>query len=195
MTATKTLHIAWTVDDGPTPHTPAMIKNFNAPNRPATWYIVRDRLNASNIAMYRDLQAAGHEIAIHGLHATQNHLSWFPGTAQTKPSYDDMCNALQDLVDFHGYLVKNGINIKFVRVPYGLQTELIYNLKNAGMSDAKAKDANKIIDGKVQASDSNMYHIVNNNFKSLKSTLSSLNLQLWGGSSSGGISRQSWEAE
>ena len=57
------LHLAWTLDDGPTSATPRMIQNFG-PGKPATWFVQYSRLNLtpSFLDTYRGLIAQGHEV-------------------------------------------------------------------------------------------------------------------------------------
>jgi len=197
MVNQKIWHVAWTVDDGPTPHTSAMAENFPGKTRPATWYIVRDRLTKSNMCIYRRLQDEGHEIAIHGLHPTQNHLSWFPGQPPNKKfeTYQDFSTAMDDLESFYEYLMENGFFVNFVRAPYGLNTEVLWALKKEGQSKAALKDAHNVIKGRVSPTDPPAMHKVAANMGKLRTKLKELNLHLWGGDPGGNIYNKSWEFE
>lgn len=197
MANQKTWHVAWTVDDGPTPHTLGMADNFPGKSRPATWYIVRDRLTKSHMCFYRRLQDQGHEIAIHGLHPTQNHLSWFPGKPSNKKygTYQNFSAAMDDLESFYEYLMENGFFVNFVRAPYGLNTEILWALKRGGQDKAALKDAHNVIKGRVSVSDHPAMHKVAANLRTLKDKLKSLDLHLWGGDPGGNIYNKSWEFE
>lgn len=89
-----TVHIAWTIDDGPTVNTirmnTEMVEAVVAERRslkisvpqvdnlvPATWYIQRDTYERHRNSL-KALQDEGDEIAIHSFHPTKNHCEWFP---------------------------------------------------------------------------------------------------------------------
>lgn len=195
--AEKTLHIAWTVDDGPTPYTNAMIKVFTSKKIPATWYIQRNKLTNSQIPTYLNLQnAKGHEIAIHGIHAKRDHLSWFP--SKKKPSYASINEALDDLEEFHKELKDAGLKTKFIRVPYGLMTELSHLMSKRGRTWENNAAMQKDVRGVISATNSDKSEAVQQtmrDLRTLKTTIEKLGLHLWGGASSDSISAQSWEAE
>jgi peptidoglycan/xylan/chitin deacetylase (PgdA/CDA1 family) len=190
-----TLHIAWTVDDGPTNFTRKMAANFllKGKNRPATWFIVRDRLTAKNIGIYKDLQSRGHEIAIHGLHETNNHLSWLPSASID--SYKDFNEALLDLGKFQKELNSQGLRTRFVRLPYGLFTELVHSLKIKGMKKNVMTTARNIVKQKISPKGAAPANMVADEFNKLRNKLKDLGLILWGGSNNGSISNNSWEFE
>lgn len=154
-----TLHLAWTIDDGPTDLTDAMKVHFPDSHRPATWFITYDNLNKRPdfVKKYLTWQnELGHEIAIHGVHAKRNHLSWFPsadGTKENKKleSYDSIEDAMVDLEKFHAFLIDKGFKVRFVRLPYGLISELMSYLRKRGVdvdSQSLDKMARDIIAGK-----------------------------------------------
>lgn len=192
-----TLHIAWTADDGPTKFTRKMAANFllNGQNRPATWFIVRDRLTAENIGIYKDLQNRGHEIAIHGLHKKDNHLSWLPSASID--SYKNFNEALLDLGKFQKELNNQGLRTRFVRLPYGLFTELVHSLKVKGMKNHLKSEvtARKIIKQNISPKGNAPENMVADEFNKLRNKLKDLGLVLWGGRNDGGISVNSWEFE
>ncbi|MDY6991164.1 MAG: hypothetical protein SVR94_00970 [Pseudomonadota bacterium] len=161
--------------------------------RPATWYIVRDELTTNSLGIIRKLQDEGHEIAIHGLHETKNHLSWLP--SHKKPSYSSVNEALVDLKNFRDFLASKGITVKFVRLPYGLLTEVVHNLEKLGLTQDTGKTARKIISGQISPQGETVASKVAKNFADLKTEIQQLGLHLWGGSKNGSISVQSWEAE
>ncbi|VAW60096.1 hypothetical protein MNBD_GAMMA11-1183 [hydrothermal vent metagenome] len=189
------LHVAWTVDDGPTRFTQQMANNFllNGQNRPATWFIVRDRLTSDKTGFYKYLQNKGHEIAIHGLHKKDNHLSWLPSGSLA--SYKNLSTALQDLEKFQRELQNRGLHARFVRLPYGLFTELIHSLKVKGMKKSQATAARNIIKAKISITGTAPENRVAKEFDILRSKLKDLGLILWGGRNNGGISANSWQYE
>ncbi|VAW68869.1 hypothetical protein MNBD_GAMMA10-1179 [hydrothermal vent metagenome] len=191
----NTLHVAWTVDDGPTQFTQQMRKNFQlkGQNRPATWFIVRDRLTSEKTGFYKMLQNEGHEIAIHGLHKKNNHLSWLPSASLD--SYENLDAALRDLEKFHLELQNQGLQVKFVRLPYGLFTELVHSLKVKGMNKNRLTAARNIIKARTATTGTAPENQVAREFSLLQNKLKDLGLILWGGRKDGGISANSWQYE
>ncbi len=188
----QTLHIAWTVDDGPTKHTNDMVDVFKERGIPATWYIQRNNLTKPWLPIYQKLQNAhGHEVAIHGIHQKKDHLSWFPSSKL--PSFESMDSALEDLGEFYNELKTAGLRVKFIRLPYGLFTEINQRLVMAGAKTGVADKARDIIKG--QAGDTGPTQTVAKEFKSLQAEIKKLGLHLWGGASTDKVSVQSWEAE
>ena len=159
-----TLHLAWTVDDGPSQFEDEMISAFKSAGAkpiPVTWYIQLDRLMASPGALetYKELvKSSGHEIGLHGVSAAANHIKWFPSTDKDKnPSYRTVEEAIEGITKFQNYLNEQGISVKFVRAPTGLVSELESYLTKLGYTgvpkqelvetDNKLKEVEKKIDG------------------------------------------------
>lgn len=144
------LHIAWTVDDGPTPNTDKMLSVFNDTLKepiPATWFIQFDYLTQKNrLAFYKNLQdKKKHEIAIHGVSTVVNHIHWFPSSKfQSFPSVDE---ALEGIAIFNKYLSDNGIQARFVRAPTGLHSELSSYLNKLKVEGNTYQIARNIIKG------------------------------------------------
>jgi hypothetical protein len=142
-----TLHLAWTVDDGPTKFEGEMMKVFESAGAkpiPVTWYIQLDRLLASPGALekYKKLvDKNGHEIGLHGVSATANHIKWFPSTDKDEnPSYRTVEEAVEGITNFQKYLNEKGISVKFVRAPTGLVSELESYLKKLGYTGVPKQD-------------------------------------------------------
>jgi peptidoglycan/xylan/chitin deacetylase (PgdA/CDA1 family) len=148
-TSKDLVRVAWTIDDGPSPTgTPAMKEALAG--IPATWYVQRSRVEA-NPDGYRELleaQKCGSEIAIHNPHPENEHADWFPAS-ENAPGIEVM---LAHCADFVGRLRANGIKVDFVRLPYGLATELYRFMtgrgfqgdKNAGWLVARAKTEDEV---------------------------------------------------
>jgi len=172
-----------------------MRKNFQlkGQNRPATWFIVRDRLTSEKTGFYKMLQNEGHEIAIHGLHKKNNHLSWLPSASLD--SYENLDAALRDLEKFHLELQNQGLQVKFVRLPYGLFTELVHSLKVKGMNKNRLTAARNIIKARTATTGTAPENQVAREFSLLQNKLKDLGLILWGGRKDGGISANSWQYE
>lgn len=145
------LHLAWTVDDGPSPYEKEMISVFasaGAKPIPATWYIQYDRLLATPgaLEMYKNLvSSSGHEIALHGVSATANHIKWFP-SADKDPAYPTVSEAIEGIREFKNYLSERGIPVKFVRAPTGLVSELASYLRKLdykGVSQKELEETDK----------------------------------------------------
>ena|SRR5271157_4196179 len=159
-----TLHLAWTVDDGPTKFEDEMVSVFKSTGAkpiPVTWYIQLDNLMATPGALekYKELvKSSGHEIGLHGVSAAANHIKWFPSTDNDEnPSYRTVEEAIEGITKFQKYLNEKGISVKFVRAPTGLVSELESYLRKLGYTGApkqeivetenKLKEVEKKIDG------------------------------------------------
>jgi len=142
-TPTPTLHLAWTVDDGPTSFTDAMIDVFatTIPKKPipATWFVQWDYLEQrpKYYGVYCRLQDdAGHEIGIHGASTIANHIHWFPTDKPGVAAFPDIGQALEGIDAFKHALEEKGILAKFVRAPTGLLSEVAAYLRKLGIKDA-----------------------------------------------------------
>lgn len=199
----RIIHVAWTMDDGPTPATPQM--KATIADRPTTWFIMRNQLGTGtdetrNLNDLKDLQAKGHEIAIHSSHPTQAHVAWFPvEVAPAVPkAYATVAEAMAHLTEFVKLLKDNGIQPKFVRMPGGEITEVSAYLKDKGVSDAKQRSelGRKILKQESVSAEAAGVQEVAADYNTIRATLDALGLKLWGGSAAGPmISAQSWEAE
>ena len=136
----KIVYISWTFDDGPSSVTEDMEKKAPVPG---TWFIMRDRIKAGDLAKLKKKQDGGQEFGIHGVHATKNHVEWFPGPGDGH--YDDIHTAIADLEVFLGDVRKAGITIRFVRVPGGLESEIQNYLAFLGVAANKAGPVAKAI--------------------------------------------------
>jgi len=140
-----TLHLAWTVDDGPSPYEDEMAGVFASAGEkpiPVTWYIQLDRLLAAPGALekYKQLvSSSGHEVGLHGVSATANHIKWFP-SADKNPAYRTVDEAIDGITKFKNYLRVRGIPVKFVRAPTGLVSELESYLKKLGYTGVPKKE-------------------------------------------------------
>jgi len=149
---TATLHLAWTVDDGPSKHTDKMMSVFKTAGAkpiPVTWFIQWDQLAKFSGALekYKQLvMKSGHEVGLHGVSATANHIKWFPSADEKKPAYKSVKHAIEGIKKFQGYLAKQGIAVKFVRAPTGLVSELssyLIKLGYTGVPEAQLEDTKK----------------------------------------------------
>jgi hypothetical protein len=199
----KVIRLAWTMDDGPTPATSEMKKKLG--DIPTTWFIMRNQLGSgatqtTNLNDLKDLEAKGHEIAIHSSHPDQAHVSWFPVkvAAEVPKAYNDVSEATAHLTEFTKLLRDNGLHPKFVRLPGGLASELSAYLKAKGVADEALRDTlvRKIARQESVAGESEGVRKVAADYDTIRTTLDTLKLNLWGGSASGPtISALSWEAE
>ncbi|MEE8294892.1 MAG: polysaccharide deacetylase family protein, partial [Sphingomonadales bacterium] len=198
-TSFKIIKIAWTFDDGPVGKTEAMRKSLGLTH--ATWYIMFNEImnnEKKNIEDLKEIQKSGGEIAIHSFHKDDSHVAWFP--MSTKGSYRDIEAAMNDLAIFKTYLTGKELKVKFVRLPFGLITELSQYLADQGVySEEKTKRltiAKQIIKGAYEGSEVGALK-VKTDFEFMKTKINGLGLHLWGGSRNNGreISYQSWEAE
>jgi hypothetical protein len=191
------IRVAWTSDDGPTPSTVHM-KDPEKPGSgalggiPSTWYIQKKHLTKARMANLVRLQAAGDEVAIHSAHPTIDHAAWFPVDCPSAPKgYKTMAESLTALETFTTELRAAGLKIRFVRIPTGLLSELTCYLSKKGVSSANSV-ARKIVKGQAVTGAA---ATVKADYDALVAKLKTLKLHLWGGSGSGKISTQSWEAQ
>ena len=199
----KIIRLAWTLDDGPTNFTQQMRSALGA--RSGTWFIMRNLLGTgqalqSRLANYVQRQRnSREEIAIHSMHPSQGHVAWFPVKVSSgvPQAYNTINAATQHLRDFTAILRGAGLSVHFVRLPGGLLSELVAYLGAQGIPAANRRSlATRIIRGEDVATNSPAAAPVQRDFNILQSTLTSLNLQLWGGGSGTQVSGpQSWEAE
>lgn len=200
-TSFRRIHLAWTFDDGPTVATPAMVEAMG--HRPATWFIMRDRLaagagDAAHRAILQGLVAAGHEIAIHSSHPSETHVAWFPvKVASAVPrAYDSMGELFVHLESFTAWLSANGLPPKFVRLPGGEISEVMAYLATQGVPKPRAALAQRILRQEDTSNESPGVRRVARDYDALRSKLDELELKVWGGSAAGPLLRsQSWEAE
>jgi peptidoglycan/xylan/chitin deacetylase (PgdA/CDA1 family) len=136
----KIVYISWTFDDGPSSVTEDMEKKAPVPG---TWFIMRDRIGAGDLAKLKTKQDGGQEFGIHGVHPTKNHVEWFPGPGDGH--YGDIRTAITDLEAFLADVRKAGIAIRFVRVPGGLESEIQNYLAFLGVEAARAGPVAKAI--------------------------------------------------
>lgn len=215
----KTILIAWSFDDGPHKNTDGLRENLGFNN--TTWFIVRTNMKNStggweeNVERYKEIQKSGGEIGIHAQHETIDHIVWFPvnNTNDEYPikgtekytAYDSMTKAMEELKEFKEELNDDEIYPKFVRLPGGLKSQLLYYAKHIGLKTFTEQNnvANAVLNGKKFSSlglsgenyEKGFDKIVQD-FNEMKSELKNMNLLLWGGSSNPNkISGQSWEAE
>jgi peptidoglycan/xylan/chitin deacetylase (PgdA/CDA1 family) len=103
-------HFVLTYDDGPDPkNTPQILNVLQEFDATATFFVLLSKVNKSP-ELLREVAAAGHEIALHGI--DHQRLTNFSGSAvyhRTKAGKDE----LEDLL---------GIKIQWMRPPYGAQT-------------------------------------------------------------------------
>jgi len=149
---------------------------------------------ADNLAKLKTIQDNGGEIGIHSFNSDSkmSHAFWFPSSNPDHHSYTNIDTAMTALREFYKILTDACLKIKFVRLPGGLISELMKYLDDLGVSNpnnvAKEIISGKKIEGKAAQ--------VVADFEKMKTTLSSLGLHLWGGSSKASeISNLSWEAE
>lgn len=199
----KIIRLGWTLDDGPTEFTGSMRQSLGP--RGGTWFIQRSQLGQGDELQRRltnlvELQnQQQNEIAIHSMHPTVNHGSWFPVNVSIHVSkvYDSIEQAMQHLTDFVGLLRGAGLAIHFVRLPGGLITEMNAYLGSVGVEASRQNSiADQIIRGENISGSAPAALPVQRDYQIMQSTLSQLGLYLWGGGSGSQITqRQSWEAE
>jgi hypothetical protein len=187
----RIIRIAWTFDDGPQKYTKNMEEIIG--KIPGTWFVARHEINKdknNSLKALRVKQDLGQEIGIHSIHP-EGHIPWFQsGRAKEYKKIDD---ALIDLEDFLNLLRGAGIKVKFVRLPYGLITELVWYLQKLS-NEKPQENAKKIIEeGKANGKG---VKEVETDFNKMKTKLDNLKLHLWsGGAGKREIGFQSWEAE
>lgn len=205
LESNKIMYVAWTIDDGPFGNTTELMKTKGLEGvKNVTWYIQRWRMGSGD-AKYNEMksiQDAGGEIAIHSFHPTSDHVPWFPLTkgakAYTFPyAGQDQSVLMADLKSFHAKLETYGIKPKFARLPGGLTSELYTYATNQGYGSEDAKKIRtSVLEGKDVSSFGEKAVQIQKDYKLLKSTLSELDLLLWGGGMvPEQIKGQSWEAE
>ena len=207
----KVLMVAWTIDDGPRgTKTKKMMAEGLGGIKAATWYIQYSNMANGwdkKVARLKEVQEQGGEIAIHSFLPNHDHHTWFPirgsHPAYSTPYADaSQDRIIADLTSFKGKLNEAGIRAKFVRLPGGLVSELVFYLKSLGVKNDRFKLARKIIAGEPLHGNPAAEKVAQD-YNTLKAGLSSLDLALWGGSSNwldldtdpGKISSQSWTAE
>jgi hypothetical protein len=198
----KIVRVGWTFDDGPTKLVTSQMEKTTQ-GTPSTWYVMRNQVESGdrkkNLAALKRKQDLGQEIGIHSMHPTESHVTWFPGA---RSSYNDVRSAMKDLRDFHALLSGAGVRVKFVRMPFGLYTELMEYLRLLGMHDESLRKrvARDIIAGRpippISQNVAEAYK-VKEDFEFVKSELTKLGLHEWGGAGAETpeIGAQSWEAE
>jgi len=202
----KVVRLAWTVDDGPTIHTPGMSTALSP--RAATWFIMNNQLGtgtrrATALTSLVSRQTAGDEIGVHSMHPTVGHSAWFPvqlglqhdGSYSVPKGYNRTSDAMRDLTSFTGELRTAGLNVHFARMPGGELSEVKKYVVDQGGAQGTSEDvAEALISGTtppVAAPASVVTDVA-----LVMSTLRTLNLHLWGGSASGPeVTRNTWEAE
>jgi hypothetical protein len=195
----KIVRLAWTVDDGPTSHTPAM--NAKLSPRAASWFVMSNQLGkgADRAAALKGLegrQKAGDEIAIHSMHPDVAHSAWFPisldGVAQ---GYKSTSDAMKDLTAFTTELRGASLNVHFARMPGGEISEVEkYVKKEGGSSGTSRSVAQALLSGSTPSPAAPP--TVAADVSLVMQTLKTLKLHLWDGSASGPeLRRNTWEAE
>jgi len=196
----KVVRLAWTVDDGPTPLTPGMSTALSP--RAATWFVMSNQLGAgtartNSIAQLVTRQTAGDEIGIHSMHPTIPHAAWFPinlGAAVPK-GYNTTALAMADLTSFTGELRTAGLKVHFGRMPGGELSEVKKYVEQAGGAASTSQTAARaLLSGNTPPVGTPAAVITD--VALVMSTLSTLNLHLWGGSATGPeVTSNTWEAE
>lgn len=201
LNSVNIIRIAWTFDDGPHKFTKKMEEIIGKKENnkvkekiPGTWFIARHEINTDTDNKLKALKAkqdSGHEIGIHSIHPKE-HISWFQQSGKGV-EYKKIDDALGDLEAFLKLLSGAGIKVKFVRLPYGLFTELTWYLKKLGNKKPE-ENARKIIGG--DKADGEGVKDVENDFNKMKAKLGELNLHLWSGEEGNReTGLQSWQAE
>lgn len=208
--STKVVRIAWSLDDGPDKFAEAM----EATLRPkdaiggrilGTWFVMRDKMEAMGwdkaVALLKRKQDEGHEIAIHSMDPDKDrkgrsHVRWFPRNPSADPKqpvywYESIEAALADLKRFRDDLKKAGINVRFVRLPGGLHTELTNYLEKLGVPNASGV-ARDVFEGKPVPAAAQP---VAEAYATLKRGLADLELSAWGGGKPNEPDIMGWEAE
>lgn len=206
----KVVRIAWSFDDGPDKFAEAMETKMRPKDEIggrilATWFVMRDKMEAIGwdkaVALLKRKQDEGHEIAIHSMDPDKDrkgrsHVRWFPRNPSTDPKkpvywYESIEAALADLKTFRDDLKKAGINVRFVRLPGGLHTEITNYLEKLGVANA-SQVARDIFDGKPVSVDAKP---VAEAYATLKRGLADLGLSAWGGGRANEPDIVGWEAE
>lgn len=196
--SSKVIRIAWSFDDGPTTVTKKMETAIGL--KKTTWFVMLNQIKGKstaeetvNLAELKRLQTDGSEIGIHSYHDSVSHMAWFP--MSTKDSYKDVDVSMTALEAFYNYLKTAGLLVKFVRVPYGLISELVQWLVDKSVANAGTVGG-EIVEKKYTGTDAGALE-VKKGYEKLLAKLSALGLHLWGGSkgSEPEVARLSWEAE
>lgn len=145
----KTILIAWSFDDGPTEHTKTLMSKLGLNN--VTWFVVKANLLTKigkwdqNMKRYKAVVAAGGEVGIHMQDEKIDQKFWFPakGTAG-KDYYATIEEAMADLKTFHDELKEESLDVKFIRLPGGLTSELQKYATHVGFKKDLRKVANAI---------------------------------------------------
>lgn len=204
----RTIRIAWTFDDGPKRETSEMWEMMqNQDILQTTWYIQRDlyEKNSQKYAtFYREIIAAGGEVAIHAVHPKLNHASWMPGKTRSGHCYhSSIKKAIRNFKKFKKQLQKADIETKFVRLPTGLHTEILDYLHFLGVPYDQAEVLSREVIKKIN--DEN-YSILSEEYQSqieevyqdakkLINAIHEEGMHLWGGGLNDKITPQTWEAE
>ena len=208
--AKKTVRIALTIDDGPQLNTAEMAKMLfgyskagqksqAAEGSPSlgishvTWFIQKDKLthggkhfDSSLIKQLIAFQQAGGEIGIHSFHEKYDHRYWFPQPGKEEFSYPDIEEAMKDLAIFKKELESSGLkNIKHVRMPAGMHTELVGYLEKMFVLD-KGRIAREIMSKNYKGKNSGADRVYQD-FLKMEKTLKDLGLTYvdWDAESSG----------
>ncbi len=195
-TSDKIIRIAWTFDDGPHPQTDPMRQMMEGKGITATtWFVQYNRIKRdrdASVDKMLEIQKRGGEIGLHAMHPSKDHVAWFPMIDHT--SYDNMDTAMRDLGSFNDFLIERGLRVNFVRLPYGLHSELVSYLEQVGYNGDVGQTvgdiiAGKSVHGKAQA--------VKVDYDKMQAVLKLLGLHLWGGSGAGNpeTASISWQAE
>ena len=151
---TNKIYIALTIDDGPrSAITPKFVEFLDKNNIPATWYIVRTNVEAIGDSYYKtlkEMQDRGHEIAIHealpesentekilsGVKKDAEHIPVFPTDHKDygKSYYKDVNDWARHIKEFKQLLNSKGINVNFIRIPGGLDTELAHMISKIDLN-------------------------------------------------------------
>jgi hypothetical protein len=170
--------------------------------RAATWFIMSNQLGSgtartSSISQLVSRQNAGDEIGIHSMHPTTAHAAWFPinlGTSVPK-AYNTTQAAMTDLTAFTGELRTAGLRVHFGRMPGGELSEVKKYIEQEGGSTSTSNAAARaLLSGATPVAGTPA--VVTTDVALVMSTLSTLNLHLWGGSATGPeVTSNTWEAE
>jgi peptidoglycan/xylan/chitin deacetylase (PgdA/CDA1 family) len=112
--------VALTFDDGPSPHTPALLEALASHGVSATFFVVGKSVRAMPAELIA-IQAAGHEIALHSdQHSRMPTLS----SAAIARDFERSRQTLRELA---------GIEPELYRPPYGLHSQRVGKLANAAV--------------------------------------------------------------
>lgn len=204
----RTIRIAWTFDDGPKSETSEMREMLKKQDIvQTTWFIQRDLYEESpkkHAAFYREIIDAGGEIGIHAVHPKLNHASWLLGKTRLGHNYHkSVKKAIRNFKKFKKRLQKDGIEVKFVRLPTGLYTELLDYLHYL---EVPYKEAEKLSREIIKKVNDDTYEVASEDYQNqiqqvyedaltLIQAIHQEGVHLWGGTSTDKIVPQTWEAE